>query len=66
MAKFYRFFIKKFAFIMTPINNFMRKTTIYVDPKRLGILGVDKVEVHKNTFFISPNWDVEFHVHTYA
>ncbi len=51
MAKFYRFFIKNFAFIMTPITNFMRKTTIYVDPKRLSILGVDKVEVHRSTYF---------------
>ncbi len=51
MAKFYKFFFKIFAFIMTPITNFMKKTTIYVNPKRLGILGIDKTKVHRSTYF---------------
>jgi hypothetical protein len=32
----------------------------------LGDLGVNKTKNIETTIFISPNWDVKFHVHTNA
>jgi hypothetical protein len=32
----------------------------------LGSLGVDKTKVYRNIYLISPDWDIEFHIHTNA
>jgi hypothetical protein len=32
----------------------------------LGSLGIDKTKNIETLIFISPNWDVKFHVHTNA
>jgi uncharacterized protein (UPF0218 family) len=30
----------------------------------LGSLGVDETKVYKSIYLISPDWDIEFHIHT--
>ncbi len=54
MAQFYRCFITNFAFIMALITKLMRKT------KQI------KCKYMEALILIPPNWQLEFHVHTYA
>ncbi len=67
MAQFYKCFIKHFVAIMALITKLTRKTKTF-----LWIEECQKVwELIKHKYveapiLISPNWQVEFHVHTYA
>ncbi len=68
MVQFYRCFIKNFSFIMAPIAKLMTKITHFIMwvlkcQATLELIEQNYVEA---LILISPNWDVEFHVHTYA
>ncbi len=67
MVQFYKCFIKNFASIMAPIIKLTRKTK-----KKLWTKECQKAwELIKQKYIealilIPSNWDMEFHVHTYA
>jgi hypothetical protein len=48
---------------MAPITKLTRKTKTFLWSKGLG---VDQTKVIESPILISPNWKVEFHIHTYA
>ncbi len=67
MAQFYWYFIKNFALIMSPIIEMFKKYK--------GFEWIEKCqnawEEIKNQYvqapiLINPNWELEFHIHTYA
>ncbi len=67
MALFYGCFIKKFATIMAPIIKLTKKTKTFLwikeCKKALELIKQNYIEA---PMLISLNWQVEFHVHTYA
>ncbi len=65
MAQFYRCFIKQIIVIMAPITELTRKTQTYLwteDCQKAWEL--IKHKYIQTSIFISPNSQVEFHVHT--
>ncbi len=67
MAQFYRCFIKKIVAIMAPIIKLTKKIETFLWTKECQQAW--KLIIHKyieTLVLISPNWQVEFHVHTYA
>jgi hypothetical protein len=67
MAKFYICFIKNFAFIMAPIPKLMTKIKPFIltTKCRKAWDQIDK-KYMEALILIPPNWQSEFHVHTYA
>jgi hypothetical protein len=67
MAQFYRCFIKKVADIMAPITKLTRKKKTFLWTKECQkAWELIKHKYIEAPILISPNWQVEFHVHTYA
>jgi tryptophan-rich sensory protein len=67
MAQFYRCFIKNFAFIMAPITKLMKKTKFFIwTIKCQEAWDQIKHKYMEPPILIPPNWQLLFHMHTYA
>ncbi len=67
MAQFYRCFIKKIVIIMAPITKLTKKTQSFLwTTKCQKAWELIKHKYIEASILISPNWQVEFHVHSYA
>jgi hypothetical protein len=67
MTLFYRCFIKNFATIMAPITKLTTKTKNFLWTKKCQKAWELIKQKYIETFIlVSPNWQLEFHVHTYA
>ncbi len=67
MAQFYQCFIKKIGSIMSPITKVLKKFEVF----EWTIKCQNAQEEIKNRYvqapiLMSPNWELKFHVHTYA
>ncbi len=67
MAQLYKYFIKTFVAIMAHITKLTRKTKASLWTKDYHkVWELIKQKYIETSILISPNWEVEFHVHTYA
>jgi hypothetical protein len=67
MVQFYKYFIKNFAFIMAPITKLLRKVKVFEWTTKCQTTWEDiKNRYIQSPIFINPNWELEFHIHTYA
>jgi len=64
MAQFYRCFIKKIAFIMALITKLLRKVEVFEWTTKCQTTWEDiKNRYIQAPIIISPNWELEFHIH---
>ncbi len=67
MAQFYKCFIKNFVAIMAPITKLTKKTQTFLQTEECQkAQELIKQKYIEAPILISPNQQVEFHVHTYA
>jgi hypothetical protein len=67
MALFYRCFIKNFVTIVAPITKLTKKTKTFPWTKECQkAWELIKHKYIETLILISPKWQAEFHVHTYA
>jgi glutathionyl-hydroquinone reductase len=67
MAQFYKCFIKKIASIMSPITKLFKNFKVFEWTKECqNAWGEIKNWYIQTHILINPNWELEFHVHTYA
>jgi hypothetical protein len=67
MAHFYICFVKNFASIMALITKLFRKAKVFEWTDKCQIAWEDiKNQYIEAPILINPNWELEFHVHTYV
>jgi hypothetical protein len=72
MAQFYKYFIRNFTSVMAPITKLLKKAKMFEWTTECWITECQIIwEDIKNKYIqapllISPNWELEFHVHTNA
>jgi hypothetical protein len=67
MVQFYRCFIKNFASIMSPITKLLKKFKVFEWIEECQNVWENiKHRCVQASILINPNWELEFHIHTYV